>query len=201
MIAARYARPVAVLIAIALIPTVLHSYVGASSADGRRAERLPSELSGLYGASTPRGGRWAMQALDAEEAIERQYGPELTLVVARSYDVKGLYHHPELVVAYRLRFDTHTTVRFDQQPTIPVHVLTGPGRTAAYVVQSGDRFVDDPLAFEMRSVFSAMFSARRQATLFFVHGREEHMPIRFDSPTIALLLSAVQSLQSQHPAS
>jgi hypothetical protein len=197
MIAARYARPVAALLAIALIPTVLHSYVGARSADGRRADRLPAQLSGLFGASTPRGGHWALEALDADEAIERQYGPDLTLFVARSYDVKRLYHHPELVVAYGRSFDAHSIVRFDQHEAIPVHVLSGPGRTAAYVVQSAEGFVGDPFAYEMRSALPAMFRARRQATLFFVHGRDERAPIARDSPTIALLLSAVQSWQSQ----
>jgi len=197
MIAARYARPVAALVAFALIPTVLHTYVGARSVDGRRVDRLPSQLSGLYGATTPRGGRWALEALDADEAIERQYGSELTLFVARSYDVKRLYHHPELVVAYGRNFDAQTIVWFDRNAPIPVHVLTGPGRTAAYVVQSGDAFVGDPLAYEMRSALPALFRARRQATLFFAYGRDERTPIALDSPTIGLLLSAVQSWQSQ----
>ena len=197
MIAARYTRPVAALIAVALIPTVLHTYVRARSVDGRRADRLPSQLSGLYGASTVRGGRWAREALDADQAIERQYGSELTLFVARSYDVKRLYHHPELTVAYGRGFAAHTIVEFDQHAGIPVHVLTGPGRTAAYVVQSGDGFVGDPFVYELRSALPAMFRARRQATLFFVYGRYERSPIPLDSPTMGLLLSAVESWQSQ----
>ena len=68
--------------------------------DGRTLQSIPMSLAGRYGSATERGTRWAATTLEAEDAIERRYGPDVTLFAARSFDAKQLYHHPELAVAY-----------------------------------------------------------------------------------------------------
>ena len=94
MISARYAPGVAVLLALALIPTVRNTYVDARVKDGRSVAAIPMMIGGELGVSTQRGAGWAKDALAADDAIERKYGPDITLFAARSFDAKRLYHHP-----------------------------------------------------------------------------------------------------------
>ena len=47
MIAPRFATAVCVLLALALIPTIIHSYAGVVVEDGRRASALPETLAGF----------------------------------------------------------------------------------------------------------------------------------------------------------
>jgi hypothetical protein len=193
----KYGITVAGLCAVTLVPVVMHSYVDVRSDDGRQLQRLAPNLAGLQGVDTARGGRWAMAALDADQAIERAYGPDLTLFAARSYDAKRLYHHPELVVTYGQEFDTSSVMRFAPRAEIPVHVLSAAGRQAVYVVESGGTYIDNGLMYEVQTALAALIEPRRPVTLLFVHGRPEPGALSIQSPAVALLFDAIDSFRLQ----
>src|SRR4249920_1141545 len=103
MMSSRYARAACAALLLALIPTVIHSYAGIVVTDDLRAASIPAML-GAYSASpTKRSADWGERRFDSHDWIERQYATEsdtVVLTVIRSYDLKALYHHPELAVAY-----------------------------------------------------------------------------------------------------
>ena len=83
--------------------------------------------------------------------MERQYstaGDEVVFTVLRSYDLKRLYHHPELDVAYGTTLPKRTIEYFPSHPDMPVHVLRGATHraTVMYVLHYGNSFVSNPLA-------------------------------------------------------
>jgi hypothetical protein len=171
MLSSRFAVPVLVLFALAAVPTIIHSYIDTSYADGRSARTIPLELAGETGAATKRRANWGDDRFGSEDWIERRYtaGAEVKLVIARSFDPKRLYHHPELAVDYGERYQGATTIRLPQRTEIPVHVLSGQnGRHfAIYTLHYDDRYVADPIAFQLRTSLRSLFDRRRAMTLFF----------------------------------
>ena len=114
------------MLALALVPTIVHSYVGFRAFDGKRSRDVASQLAGLQGVDTGRRAAWVIDNFGTDDFIERRYGADVTLFVARSYDPKRLYHHPELGVAYGRRFDSTSVVQeaAGSRP-VPIHVLLG----------------------------------------------------------------------------
>jgi hypothetical protein len=170
MISTRFAPVVFVLLACALVPVVMHSYVGASRSDGRRLHEIPTTLDGLNGVPTSRNPSWAKGPFDSDEWWERTYGlgaDSVVLTVIRSYDVKSVYHHPELAIARGTPFVSHETV--GAAPDRPLHVLrTRDRRTiAVYALHYDDRFVENPIRFQLRTAGELLIGPRRPMTLFF----------------------------------
>jgi hypothetical protein len=192
MISARHAPAVTVLLALALIPTVRNTYVDAHITDGRTTQAIPMTLAGQFGAPTERGTAWAKTSLAAEDAIERRYGGDTTLFVARSFDAKQLYHHPELAVAYGRSYLSSGIRNAAARPEVPIHWLKGENAWALYVLEYGDTFVADPIRFELRRAVTSVVQPREPMTLFFVHGRGEAPPA-----SEAILMAAVDSFRSQ----
>lgn len=171
----RYASAVCLLLGLALIPTLIHSYGGDLAADGRSVKIIPAAAAGFTSTPTDRNSAWGKRRFDSDDWIERTYvkgGDQVQVTVIRSYDAKRLYHHPELAVAYGTSFVGHRVRRFPQHPNVPVHVLTpapGVSARAMYVLNYGDDFIDDPIRFQMRTAGELLFSRRKPMTLFFVH--------------------------------
>jgi hypothetical protein len=195
MIATKYLYAIAALLAIALVPTVIHSYVELTASDGRVTQAVASTLDGVAGTDTKRAPIWVRENFGAEDFIERRYA-DTTLFVARSYDLKGLYHHPELGAAYGRSYDTHR-VQQVSTPDGPVamHVLTGTGGLACYVLLYDREYVADPLLFHAKQALVMLFSPRRPMTLFFAHGPASSAPT--ESPAARLVLAALQSFLAQ----
>jgi len=192
MMSPRYAPAVTVLLALALIPTIRNSYLDAHVADGRTLQTIPMSLAGRYGSATERGTRWATTTLEAEDAIERRYGPDVTLFAARSFDAKQLYHHPELAVAYGNSYSDSGVRPAAARPEVPVHWLSGKDAWAVYALSYGDDYVSDPIRFELRRAFASLITPRQPMTLFFAHGRGQAPP-----DAEAVLLAAIDSFQAQ----
>jgi hypothetical protein len=195
MISARYAPGVAVLLALALIPTVRNTYVDAHVKDGRSVAAIPMMIGGELGASTPRGAGWAKDALAADDAIERRYGPDITLFAARSFDAKRLYHHPELVVAYGRDYSSASVEPASARPEVAIHRLSGENAWGMYALAYEDRFIADPVRFEMRRVLTSLVQPREPMTLFFVYGAG-----RPPANAEAFLLAAIDSFRAQRAA-
>lgn len=204
----RYASAVCLLLGLALVPTLIHSYGGDVAGDGRSASIVPASAAGFSSAPTDRNAGWAKRRFDSDDWIERTYaknGDEAQLTVIRSYDAKKLYHHPELAVAYGTSFVGHQLRRFPQDPSVPVHVLEpapGVSARAMYVLNYGDDFIDDPIRFQIKSAGELLFSRRKPMTLFFVH--DVTVPEGADLATLPstdLLFSVVHSFLTSGAAS
>ena len=186
------------MLALALVPTIVHSYVGFRAFDGKRSRDVASQLAGLQGVDTGRRAAWVIDNFATDDFIERRYGAEVTLFVARSYDPKRLYHHPELGVAYGRRFDsTSVVLEAAGSRSVPLHVLSGEDELACYALLYDDQFVESPLRFEAGHILTTLASPRRQMTLFFARGPVTSKPL--NSPAVRVLLAAIDSFLTQAP--
>ena len=133
MISARYALPVALVLMLALIPTVIHSYLNLKSDDGLSVKNIKSALDNFNSTPTNRQPGWGEDTFGCEDWIERIYtdeqGKSLRLFVGRSYDHKRLYHHPELALSYAKDLRGEGQIRLPGQ--LPVTIL--PARCAGEV--------------------------------------------------------------------
>lgn len=208
MIVSRFATAVCVLVGLALIPTIIHSYAGVVVEDGRRASALPETLAGFRSRPTDRSTTWGQRRFESTDWVERSYATptgEVTLTVVRSFDLKALYHHPELAVAYGTDFESASVELLPESAEIPVHVLRrrrDSAPAALYVLHYDDRFVSNPIMFQIRTAGELLFKGRRAMTLFFV--RDVNPPARSElssTPAVRLLHAAIQQFVDARPAS
>ncbi len=198
MMSSRYLPVIAVLLAMALVPTVIHSYAGATVSDGRATADIPGVLAGFTSRPSDRNATWGKRRFDSDDWMERRYTAsdrEITLTVVRTYDLKAVYHHPELAVAYGPSFAPVVTERLSDRPEIPLHVLRPSidARTLGmYVLHYDDTFVDSPIWFQVKTSGKLLFSGRRPMTLFFV--TDDRAPEGADLqrlPSTQVLLAAI----------
>ena len=170
----RFAAPVALVLLLALLPTAIHSYVGLRVEDGLKVAAIPETLDGFVGARTSRNATWGQRRFDATEWIERSYNAGdrgVRLIVARSFDLKKLYHHPELAAADGAELEFARVLALPGGPS-GVHVLESTGgnrQIAMYVLLYDGIFVEDPIWFQFRTAGKLLVTGRKQMTLFFAH--------------------------------
>jgi hypothetical protein len=173
VISFRFVPVMSVLLGLALIPTIIHSYAGALESDGRTTEAIPVSLAGYQSTPTDRNPTWGERRFESTDWTERTYtggGDRVRLTVVRSFDAKSLYHHPELAVAYGVSFVGSDATHVQSRPDIPVHVLTpGDGVTARglYALHYDGRFIANPVSFQLRTAGELLVGARKPMTLFF----------------------------------
>jgi hypothetical protein len=199
MIATRHLPALAALLAVAGIPTVLHSYLGPTLDDGRRTAAVSWRLNGVEGRTSGRSDSWVLDTYGATDFIERHYGRDLTLFVARSFDPKRLYHHPEHGIARGDGYEHASIVQVPSRPGVPIFELTGPqDRLSVYALLYEGEFVSDPIRFQLRNALTSLVRRREAMTLFFVRSRiggETRSTV--ESPAHALLLAAIDSFRAQ----
>lgn len=204
----RLAIAAAVLIGLALTPTVMHSYLGLRAEDGYTAA-VPTTLAGLTSRPTDRQAAWVLRTLDSSDWSERHYrkpgGGDITLFIARSYDGKRLYHHPELAVAYGNDLRGAGIVRLPNRDAMPIHVLRGPTELgkglAVYALLYERAFIDNPYVFELRRAGALLFSPRQPVTLLFAHDREAPADAAVEEALATrVLVAAAESFLAQTPA-
>jgi hypothetical protein len=199
VIATRYLPALGALLALACIPTIIHSYAGTTVMDGRSAASLPLRLNGAEGRPSGRSVTSVQGIYAATDFVERQYGRDLTLFVARSYDFKRLYHHPEHAVARGDGYEGAVVERPEKRPEIPIFVLKGTQqRVSVYALLYEDEFVENPIRFQLHNALTSLIRPRSPMTLFFVRGKAETDPPDSDaSRAEALLLAAIDSFLAQ----
>ena len=204
MLSSRYALAICVALLVALVPTIIHSYAGVVVSDGRTVQSIPATLSSYTSAPTKRNAEWGESHFESHDWFERQYvqgGDSVVLTVVRSYDLKALYHHPELAVSYHVvKFDDASTETAPERPDLPVHVLTNTtaGAVAMYVLLYDGRFVDDPIRFQLRTAGELLFTGRKALTLFYV--LDEKAPASVSPlklPAAQLLFDAIDQFRAQ----
>jgi hypothetical protein len=205
MTSTRTAWMAAVCLGAALVPTVLHRYADVRADDGRTTTAIAPRLGGLTAQPTDRRAAWVKKTFDSDDWMERRYvnrqGGDVVLFAARSYDLKRLYHHPELAVAYGNDLREAGTTRLAAMEEVPVHVLRGeapnPG-LAIYALMYEDGFVDNPYLFQMRTAWELLFSPRRAMTLLFAHDPTAEPGMALDTaPATQVLLDAIRSFRAQ----
>ncbi|HLP81298.1 MAG TPA: hypothetical protein VK141_04785 [Nitrosomonas sp.] len=73
MIATRYTLPVIVLLLVALIPTVIHNYMGLTAKDNFSVSRIPLILDSFSSQPSNRLKVWGKETFDCYDWIERKY--------------------------------------------------------------------------------------------------------------------------------
>ena len=203
MFSTRFAVPVVVLLGLAAIPTVIHSYFDSSIHDGRSARAIPATLAAEIGADAKRKPNWGDDRFGSGDWIDRRYGgpANVKLVVARSFDAKKLYHHPELAVDYGEGYDPATIIRLAQRSDVPVHLLRGGvgnrNRIAVYALHHDGGYIDNPILFQLKTSFRSLFSRRMAMTLFFAAQDLPEGAGVESSRAAALLLSAMEAFEKQ----
>lgn len=177
MFSRRYLSVLGAVIVLALIPTLLHGYIGytvPSPAVG--ADDLPAVFEGAPGREGKRTARWIADTYGGESWAERTYTvpgkKDITVFVVRGHDLKKIYHHPELGV---LRGYSFAPVRVESLPPTPerfVHVLppaTG-GDGAVYALLYEGRWIKDPYQLQFSSSLTSLWAGRRAITLVLASG-------------------------------
>ncbi len=194
MISHRYLPFVAVLVALTLVPTVVHSYFGITVSDGKNSEAVTRRLDGLDGVDTNRNVGWVADNFGTRDFIERRYGADVTLFVGRGYDPKRLYHHPELGLAWGRPFDSASILKVRAASVeIPLHTLSGDSDFAAYALLYDNKFIENPMSFQLENALQALVRPQRPMTLFFARGTATSDPLH--SPVVRILVSAIESFR------
>jgi len=198
VISGRYLPVVCALVGLSLVPTLIHSYSDSIIRDGRATETIPTSLAGYAGVPSGRNATWGKRRFESDDWMERIYtsgGDTVKLSVIRSYDFKSLYHHPELAVSYGPSWVRSDVKRFSERPDIPVHMVytdTDSGTMAMYVLLYDDRFVSDPIVFQVRTAGELLFSGRKAMTLFFVTDEKVPSAANIDTlPSARVLFAAI----------
>lgn len=205
MIDTRFTWAVGVLLSLALVPILRHSYGESYIDDGRRTALIPERLAGAPGVATPRDAGWVRRRFYADDWMERRYfvgGRDVTLFAARSRDLKRLYHHPELAVAIGFSLRGAGEHRVAALPQVPVHVLRGSSESgqglAVYVLEYGERFIADPYWFQLRLAGPLLISARQPMTLLFAFDDRAVPSTPLDAePAVHVLIEAVNGFAAQ----
>jgi hypothetical protein len=203
MISSRYVLPVALALALALVPTVIHSYLGLLAEDGRSSRYINETLLGYTSESTQRKGKWVEDMFAGHDWVERIYrnreGREIRMFVARSYDHKKLYHHPELALSHGLGLGKSQIVRIDGPEGAPVFVLRGESGSGVvmYALHYDGEYIADPISRQIGNSLSLLFSERKPMTLFYISGDTTVPNENLENSDMGkLLISAVESFYS-----
>lgn len=205
MISPRYAAAIAILLAIALVPTTIHTYLGTVVADTLQASAVPAVLDGMPSAATERKPAWVWNNLQSRDWIERTYrveGKEVLLFVGRSYDPKRLYHHPELALLRGTETEPAGVAHVKERPDVPLHTLRtmrdGRRGIGVYALLYDGRFIQDPVAFQLRTSVELLVTGRKAMTLFLasdLSGDRGHVA---EAPSTKILLAAIAAFEAQH---
>jgi len=206
MISTRYGRSVSFLLAFALFPILVHTYLGLQESDGLVTNTISHSLAGLRSEQTQESSQPLNKGFDSVDWIDRRYSQNsegnIRLLVARSYDHKRLYHHPEIGLTRGIGLDDLGTKRVPDKAEIPIHLLKASNASSrdlvAYSLLYDKQFVDDPFQFLIQTAWSSLFQVRKPMTLFFVHDPSAlpDVPLS-ESRAVRLLLEAVDDFLSQ----
>ena len=204
ILSARYATPTLVVLALALVPTVVNVYVGRKVVEGPPlSEALPSVLAGQMSQPTTRKATTIRREFASDDWVERVYasglGPGVKVLAVRSYDMKRLYHHPELAISDA----NYGTAEVHEVPAadgpLAVHVLHGEkGGTAAYALLYKGRTVSNPYLFQLRVAPEFLLLGQRPLTLVFAEdetGRGDQSAA--DAPAVQRVVAAIAALRGQ----
>lgn len=196
----RYARLTFIVLLIALVPTVVNSYLGTIVDDGPPLEAtVPVSIDGFRSEPTKRRDASIRRTFGASDWIERRYSksgePDVTVLVVRSFDMKKLYHHPELAVASGTEYRPARVESFESASgPINVHILEGQQRgLTAYTLLYGDETIARPFLFQVRVAPEVLLRGRRPLSLVLVTDGA-HVPASGGAPVSGSAITLLQSV-------
>jgi hypothetical protein len=204
MISSRYATPVAILLSLALIPTIIHSYLKLASDNSATTKAIKADLGEFTSVPTRRNPDWGTDTFGCTDWFERTYkdkrGNTARLFVGRAYDHKRLYHHPELALSYGgdLRNNGQTVLS-----GIPINLLHHGSRPniAAYALFYDGRFIDAPIVHQIKNSIRLLVSPEKPMTLFYISEDNLDNQKTFEKTLSAKVLTeAIKSFLAQQPA-
>ena len=177
-VSGRYLAALLAVLLVALVPTVRHGYVSTlAAAPSVTAASVPATFEGAPGATRERPAAWIAETYGADSWVERTYDVagtgQVRIFVARGYDLKKLYHHPELGILHGVSLTPAGTVPLDGHPERRVHVLRGDGvggASALYALVYRGAWIADPYRLQLSSALSTLWAARHPLTLILVSG-------------------------------
>ena len=206
MISTRYAISVVIIIMLALIPTVIHSYLDLKIDDNVSTHQISNVLGSYVSKPTQRKQEWGTDTFACYDWIERIYtnqqGKSVRLFVGRSYDHKRLYHHPELALSYGKDLRKIGEMDFTKQPNIHVNLLANETRPviAAYTLLYDKQFVQNALSHQLMSSIKQLISPRKPMTLFYVEAENTSAEGLFNETDAAFILEkAINDFLEQLP--
>jgi len=173
----RHLWPLVITLCVSLVPTLQYGYDGHPREASKITQTsLPAAVGGLAGLPKDRTGGWLQATYGADSWAERTYNVpgagSIGLFVARGFDMKKLYHHPELGVMRGHQFEPQRTQVLDGDADQVVHVLQGAAgqESAAYVLLYDGRWVSNPYALQLSSAVTTLWTGPRPLTLIFAYG-------------------------------
>lgn len=208
MISSHYALPVAVLLSLAIVPTAIHSYMGLATDNSASSRAIKADLGEFISVPTARKADWGATTFGCIDSFERYYkdkaGNRVRLFVGRAYDLKRLYHHPELAISHGEDLRHDGVLYLPTRPELPIHLLRHAVRPnmAAYVLFYDGHFVKDPIKEQVASSLNLLVSPKKPMTLFYISEENVDKQEPFDKTLSAkVLLEAINSFIAQQPSS
>ncbi len=180
LLARRWAPHVCVLLSVAMLPVVLHGYVGVESDDCAHATAVappwaPGDSTtgrAAYIDGLMKPSQWR------EGTLRDSDGTALNYVIARSFDAKHLYYRPEYKLVQKARPASHEIVWIEMDDeSVPVHRPIYQKRIrnpliglAAYVILYDGVPVENPYRTQLLSAPLQIVRGRLPTTLLFVWG-------------------------------
>jgi hypothetical protein len=203
VISSRFAPALTLLLCLALIPTVIHSYRGMVIDDGLTLTAVPETLEGMPSVPTERRARWVDTNFAAKDWFERTYtvgNEQVGLFAARSYDPKRLYHHPEIALLKSGGPRPAGRSTLPGRPDVPVHLLTisrGARKgIIAYALLYEGSYIEKPILFQLRTSADLLVSGRKPTTLFLAHDFAGSPDRLAEAPAIAVLGAAIRAFEA-----
>jgi len=205
MISTRHSITVAILLTLALIPTIIHTYIDNVDNDGRSVKNISTTLGAFISTPSKRNDQWGKSVFNSEDWFERIYqnkeNTKVRLFIANSFDLKALYHHPELALSYAQNLSHKSISTLPKQAKIPVHVLKNDDDSilVAYVLMHNDTFIKDPIKYQLSESFRLLISQKKPMTLFYTSQTGFQGNLNLESSTTLLSLS-IKEFRSQRKA-
>ena len=200
MIAPRYSLPVIALLLVALIPTVIHNYLGLQAKDDAPVESIPTTLDNFVSKPSSRLAIWGKETFNCHDWMERMYTDEdghvVRLFVGKSFDHKRLYHHPELALSYGNNMVREGIQWLEGDQKIPVNVLRNNNKPglAAYVLWYDGQFIENPIQHQIQDTLKLLISPKKPLILFYISDNDSNQSLNFKETNSAkLLLKAIDS--------
>lgn len=194
MISTRYNRPLLIIIMLALIPTIIHSYLDLKTNDNLSTHQISPILGSFVSKPTQRKPEWGEDTFACYDWFERIYtnqqGKSVRFFVGRSYDHKKLYHHPELALSYGKDLRMVGEIQYSDQPTIAVKLLANETKPviAAYALLYDKQFVGNAITHQIMSSIMQLITPRKPMTLFYVEEENASAKTIFSETDAALIL-------------
>lgn len=204
MLSPRYIFPTIILLALALIPTTIHSYLGLATNDGKSVKSINTELDHYASKPTTRNPGWGEETFESFDWIERNYrdqkGNAVRFFAARSYQHKRLYHHPELALSYgrNLRRQGKEYLATDET-AIPISYFKEANGTqfVAYALLYDNKFIENPIVHQLTDSLNLLVSAKKPMTLFYVSQSTYDQDLEIGQlPAMFILKAAIESFQA-----